>query len=308
MKNIFKKTLRGIVQITKPATPKFEKPVTNIRTANQQIQELRDQLKEGSSIPRTDDSDQAVESQMTKVEAKSKSLGDIVQQAKAYLANAPKTVSKSYDVAPSVSALVADAMKIEALKQADSDQAEQYKQAMVKKLRTDPRYKNKLTLADMQNEKTMIARMALIDAQDAFATATKDANKRSPEAIAKEMFENNIRKTSEPIFFCPSEGYYLVRNVVGNLSRVFIKPDQSGMAIKVSGINSFVGLVHRTPGSTQGGNIATVGNQGGLDISEAEFLSIISNKPSFDELARTYYLKINRNVDVDMTKPVIPLW
>src|SRR4051812_11631053 len=146
MKNIFKKTLRGIVQITKPATPKFEKPVTNIRTANQQIQELRDQLKEGSSIPRTDDSDQAVESQMTKVEAKSKSLGDIVQQAKAYLANAPKTVSKSYDVAPSVSALVADAMKIEALKQADSDQAEQYKQAMVKKLRTDPRYKNKLTL------------------------------------------------------------------------------------------------------------------------------------------------------------------
>jgi hypothetical protein len=297
---------KGIVQVTRPAVPKgdkFEKPVTNIVKANEEIQALRDELKQVAS---TEDQAEQVQAVTPKIDAKAASRENIVSEARAYLKSHPVKV-KQYDTVPSITAMVADAQKAEVLAQRDSEQAEKYKKELIAKMRSNPKYMGKLTMADLENDRTMIARMALIDAEEAFKVAVQNSKTRTVDEINIALFNESERTTTEVVFYCARQGWYLIRNTVGKNSRVFIKPETSGQAIKQTGINSYVALVHRAVGASVGGNVSTVGNGGGTDLSEGEFLSIISSKPTFEQLARTYYLRENLNVTIDQ-KTIIPLW
>jgi DNA-directed RNA polymerase subunit F len=302
IKSSFNKVGNKIVETFRPK----KGMVLNVMKANEAIAKLEAENDALKGISNTEDQAEQVQAVTPKIDAAKASRENIVKEANAYLKAHPVKV-KQYDAVPSITAMVADAQKAEVLAKAECEAAEKYKKELIHKLRSNPRYMNKISMGDMESPERMLAKMTLLDAEEAFTVAVSKAKTRTPDEINQALFNERERTTSEPVFFCARQGWYIMRNTVGKNSRVFIKPETSGQAIKMTGINSYVALVHRAQGSSTGGNVSTVGNGGGSDLTEAEFLSIISNKPTFEQLARTYYLRENLNVTVDM-KSIIPLW
>lgn len=149
----------------------------------------------------------------------------------------------------------------------------------------------------------------------AFKISILEMNERRLELVKKEMeakkqikivdedYNNENRDATSEVFYLTKNKYYITYEEYNGRGRCFIKSEDSKEKY-------FDYLIKRLEGDCGDINRKIVGGynyRNAEDLTKAEFLEIIKNKPTFNEVISSYCVHRNVNVSV-FTKKITPIY